>query len=154
VSRNAKAPSVAGAEGRKALPYSGRERPPSIPELQRTQAAASPTGQASSLTPHGARGGTSSPPPKKPAAGAPGFGWRVIGPTDPSGKRIICMCSRCSTTRTFGAEALAQRDVGLCDCSRAKVSAKNAQHAHAWGWAAAAARLEGAEATFRKKVRR
>jgi len=104
--------------------------------------------------PPGVQGGTSPPPaPKKSAAGGCGPGWRVIG-TDAMMKRITCACSRCGAIRQFGAEAL-REGVAVCDCSRDKVSSpKRAVHARVWGFAQAAARLEGGEAIYRVKSRR
>ena len=78
----------------------------------------------------------------------------MIG-TDQTAKRVTAACSRCGAIREFGADALAQRDVALCECSRAKVTPRQAAHARAWGWAQAAARMEVAEALHRvNKLRR
>jgi len=100
----------------------------------------------------------SSPPAAEPnaVAGRPprARGWRIIGATDKTAKRFLCACSRCGTLKTFGAQALAEREVGLCECSTTKGGPRQVQHSSVFGWAQAAARLEHSEARRRWKAGR
>ena len=68
---------------------------------------------------------------------------------DGTGKRATCICADCNAIRELSVPALEDGSIPLCDCGRRRSAGAIIEP----NFAADAARLEGNDAIYRKKVR-